>query len=357
MKKLSALLLVLLMLVTAVACKGETQKMTLKDFDELLSRQPVVIVDSQLINQTGNKANKRFYPDLLTCTVQNRTNKTITEMQVAFVGWDKDGNPAKIKSAKDKKGYDIKLLKYSDITVESGRYYGKGMGIELEPNHNITRFKAIVVRFKTDDGKTWENPYYNDFMNAFVKQNYRDSMMIMVSGKDDNFKVLSEKELEKTVMDAAAVEKKLAKIPVQVLSADYVVTGDNKDTTPDTIKAVFKNTGDKEIKKVVLCLLGFDRNGKAVKIREAGDNGIDGNFAVFVEYTTDGFVKDATAGENNAYQVNEACGIKYVKAVVKSYTDIDGKVYENPYFVDYCLIYEGGEIKVELPEEETIIEE
>lgn len=352
MKKLSALLLVLLIMVIAVACKGDTPKMTIKDFDELLNSQPAVIVDSQLLYQTGNNGNKRFYPDLLICTVQNRTDKVITELQVAFVAWDNDGNPAKIKSAEDKKGYDIKLLKYSDISVESGRYYGKGMGIELEPSHNISRFKAIVARFETEDGQTWENPYYDDFMNSFASQNYSDSMMLNIETKKDNFKVLSENELKKTVLDAEAVEEELAKLPVQVLSANYVVTGENKDTAPDSLKAIFKNIGDIEIKKVMMCFFGFDQNGKAVRIREAGDNSFDGNYAVFAEYTTDGFVKDSTAGENDAYQVNEACGIKYVKAVIKSYTDVDGKVYENPYFADYCLIYEGGEIEVTLPENE-----
>ncbi len=350
MKKVIAVLLTVVIAFTFLGCQESQEKVNLNDFDKLLQKQPVTVVDTELLVQTGNSADKRFYPDMLTATVQNRTDKTISYLKVAFVAWDKDGNPVKIKSDEDKKDYEIKEVDYKKLTLESGRYYGKGMGINLSANHNIETFKAIVVSFKTDDGDVWENPYYETFKNAFVSQKFSKSMMISYTKQEDNFKVLTENELEKTVLDETALSDKFSKLAVQILSAEYIVLGEDKDATPDTIRAIFKNTSEKEISSVTLGFFAFDENGKAVKIKEAGDNASIGNFIALAEYTTTDFVKDAVFGETVSYNVHENCGIKYVVAVVKSYTDIDGKTFENPYFIDACLIYEGGEIEVKLPE-------
>lgn len=350
MKKILAVLLTVVMAFVFFGCKEKQEKMTLSDFDKLLQKQPACVVDTELLVQTGNSADKRFYPDMLTATVQNRTDKTITKLKVAFVAWDKDGKPVKIKTAEEKIRYEVSEVEYTNLTLESGRYYGKGMGIKLASNHSIETFKAIVISFKTEDGENWENPYFETFKSAFVSQNFKKSMMISYTKQKDDFKVLSQNELDKTVLDEEKLLEKLSKLPVQLLSADYIVTGEDKDMTPDIIKATFKNVGEKQISAVTLCFFAFDEVGKAVKIREAGDNASIGNYTALVEYTTPVFVKDAVFGDTVAYNVHENCGIRYVVAVVKAYADVDGKIYENPYFIDACLIYEGGEIAIEQPE-------
>ena len=349
MKKILAVLLALVAAITLFGCGESADKINLDEFDELLSAQPVVITQSELLVQTGNFADKRFYPDMLTATVQNRTDKTITYLQIAFVAWDKDGKPVKIKAVDDKSSYELKEVTYKKLTLESGRYYGKDVGIKLAQNHNIHTFKAIVTTFKTADGKVWQNPYYEAFKNAFVFKNFKKSMMIFCEKQNDDFKVLSKKELDKTVLDIEALDKKLSKLPVQVLTADYIVNGADKDSTPDNIKATFKNVGEKEISSVTLCFFAFDENGKAVKIKEAGDNASLGNYTALVEYATTDFVKDAVFGDTLSFNVHENCGIKHVVAIVKAYTYTDGKTVQNPYYIDACLIYEGGEIEVEAP--------
>ena len=353
MKKVIAVLLTAVIAFVVLGCQKKQEKINLNDFDKLLQKQPVAVVDTEFLVQTGNTADKRFYPDMLTATIQNKTAKTITDIQLAFVAWDKNGNPVKIKSNEDKNGYEIKGVAYKKLSLESGRYYGKGMGINLTANHNIETFKAIVVSFKTDDGDVWENPYYETFKNAFVSQKFSKSMMIPYTEQEDGFNVLTDNELKKTVLDETTLLDKLSKLPVQILSAEYLVIGEDKDATPDIIKAIFKNTAEKEISSVTLGFFGFDQNGKSVKIKEAGDNASIGNYIALAEYTTTDFVKDAVFGDTVSYNVHENCGIKYVVAVLKSYTDIDGKTFENPYFIDACLIYEGGEIEVKTPETVT----
>ncbi len=353
MKKAIAVLLTAVIAFVFFGCQENQEKINLNDFEKLLQNQPVAVVDTELLVQTGNSADKRFYPDMLTATIQNRTDKTITYIELVFVAWDKDGNPVKIQSDEDKTGYEIKAVAYKKLSLESGRYYGKGMGIKLAANHNIETYKAIVASFKTDDGDVWENPYYETFKNAFVSEKFSKSMMISYTKLKDDFKVLTERELEKTVLNEVELSDKLAELPIQILTAEYTVTGEDKDATPDTIKSTFKNAAEKEISSVTLSFFGFDENGKAVKIKESGDNASKGNYYALVEYTTTNFVKDAVFGEAVAYNVHENCGIKYVVAVLKSYTDIDGKTFENPYFIDACLIYEGGEIEVEVPETVT----
>lgn len=348
-KRLIAVVLVVLSVFSFIGCKEKTEKITLKDFDGLLSRQPIAVVNTELLVQTGNYVDKQFYPDMLTATLQNRTDKTITYIKLAFVAWDKDGKPVKIKAVGEKQGDEIKEVAYKKLSIDSGRYYGKAMGINLATNHNINSFKVIVVSFKTKTGETWENPYYEIFKNTFVSQEFNKSIMIPYTKQKDDFKVLTQNELKKTEIDKEALLKKLAEFPVQIVSSDYIVFGEDKDATPDSIKTIFKNVGEKAIVGVTICYFAFDESGKAVKIKEAGDNASSGNYTALVEYTTTDFVKDAVFGDTLAYNVYEKCGIKYVRSVVKSYTDSDGKVYENPYFIDACFIYEGGEIEVQSP--------
>ena len=353
MKKLSVLILTVIMCFSFFGCEEKVEKITLNDFDELLKNQPLAIVESELFVQLGNRADKRLYPDMLTVTFQNRTNKVINLVEVAFVAWDKNGNPVAIQQPNDEKKYDIKAIRYTNLNLESGRYYGKGMGIELAQNHNIASFKAIVVKFKCQDGTVWENPYFDVFKNNFVSKQFYKSMMLSCEEKEEKLRTLSKLHLEKTVLDEATLKEKMAELSVEIVSSEYVVRGDDKDTAPDVLKTVFKNKGEKELSSVKIGLFGFDENGKAVKIREAGDNASPGNYLTLIEYSTNGFVKDTTFGENDLFEVNENCGIKYVVAFVKSYTNIDGTTVENPYFYDICLIYEGKGISVEIPENET----
>lgn len=355
MKKLSALILAVIMCFSILGCEEKAIKITLNDFDKLLNNQPVAIVESELFVALGNRADKRLYPDMLTATFQNRTNKVIDFVEIAFVGWDKNGNPAKIRLPNDEKAYDIKAVKYTNLNLESGRYYGKGFGIELAQDHNIASFKAIVVTFKAQDGTTWKNPYFDVFTNNFVSKPFYKSMMIPCEKEEEKIRPISKNNLDKTALDEAGLHEKLSSLSVQIVSSEYLIRGDDKDTTPDVFKTLFKNVGDNELSSVKLGFFGFDEEGKAVKIREAGDNASSGNYLTIVEYNTKGLVKDMVFGENDLYQVNENCGIKYVVAVVKSYTDIEDKTVENPYFYDACLIYEGKEIKVELPNTEEPI--
>ena len=350
MKKITAVLLTVLMAFAVFGCKEKQEKLNLNDFDKLLQNQPAYVVDTELLVQTGNSADKRFYPDMLTATVQNRSDKIITYLKLAFVAWDKDGKPVKIKAADEKAGSEIKEVEYKKLSLESGRYYGKGVGINLASNHNIESFKAIVVLFKTSNGAKWENPYYETFKNAFVSKKFSKSMMISYTKQKDDFKALSKNELDKTVLDETALSEKFSKLPIQVLSADYIVQGDDKDSTPDIIKATFKNVSEKAIAKVTLGFFAFNEKGEAVRIKEAGDNASNGNYIALVEYTTTDFIKDSVFGDTMAYNVHENCGIRYVVGVVKSYTDSDGAIYENPYFIDACLIFEGGKITLAQPD-------
>ena len=345
MKKISALILAVIMVLLLVGCKGEPQKITINDFDKILNSQPVVITNTELIVQTGNLSEKVFSPDMLTATFRNCTDKVIDYVQIAFVAWDKDGAPVSIKSP-DEKGYDIKAVQYKKLGLESGRYYGKGVGIELEPNHNIASFKAIVVMFKTADGESWENPYFETFRTAYVSKQFRKSLMIDFKEKKDDFKRLNQNQLAKTDLTEELLSEKTAEFSVEMLGSKYLVRGEDKDAAPDAIKTYFANRGEKEITNVILGVFGFDENGKAVKLIEAGDNASDGNYLALISYTTKDFTKGVIYGENDLYEVHEKCGIKYTVAVLKSYTDIDGKTFENPYFIDYCLIYEGGEIDI-----------
>jgi hypothetical protein len=118
-----------------------------------------------------------------------------------------------------------------------------------------------------------------------------------------------------------------------------------------------QNNSKVNVKKIVVTFLGFDENGKAVKINDAMDEYSVDNFAVNVEYVPESLEPTKQYGENEGYKIDEKCNIKYVKAIVESFTDTNGNVWENPYLVDYYMFYEGKDIELPVVDEGELSEE
>lgn len=106
--------------------------------------------------------------DMIEAVIKNNSNKTVKNAVVAFVGWDANGCPVRIKGTVDiTDGSYTKEVSYSGINLESGKTYGEESGYEIEESLNIKTIKAIVVSVETSNGDKWKNPYYVDFVEAY----------------------------------------------------------------------------------------------------------------------------------------------------------------------------------------------
>lgn len=145
------------------------QTMSIDEFENLLATQPLFVSRTKYVVQ--DEQYKTLYPDMLQAILQSNTTEDIKDALVAFVAWDSNNLPVKIKGNIDfSSGSYIKEVKYSDINLVNGETYGENSGFSLDENNGIATFKAIVVSYETFDGNTWENPYYEDFCSRYEGQ-------------------------------------------------------------------------------------------------------------------------------------------------------------------------------------------
>jgi hypothetical protein len=137
--------------------------------DKLLSQidaQELKVIKTKYVVQ--DEEYKSLYPDMLQAVIQNDTSYDIKNALVAFVAWDSNNLPVKIKGSIDfSDGSYIKEVNYGDINLVPGKKFGESSGFEVDENCNIKTFKAIVVSYETFDGTTWENPLYEDWCEFY----------------------------------------------------------------------------------------------------------------------------------------------------------------------------------------------
>lgn len=112
---------------------------------------------------------KTLYPDLLQAVLKNDTSYDIKDVIVAFVAWDKNSLPVKIKpnnSIRQDESY-IQLVRYGDINLIPGGTYGKNGGFGIDEDCEIKTFKAIVYSYETFEGITWENPLFEAWCELY----------------------------------------------------------------------------------------------------------------------------------------------------------------------------------------------
>lgn len=137
-----------------------------EELEASLASQPVFVSSTQYVVQDNQY--KSLYPDLLQAIVQNNSEDDIRDAVVAFVGWDTNGLPVKIKGQMsfNDPTYVTEVL-FEDINLVPGSSYGDSQGYAVDENCGITTIKAVVVSYTTFEDKTWENPDYKAFCDLY----------------------------------------------------------------------------------------------------------------------------------------------------------------------------------------------
>jgi hypothetical protein len=147
-----------------------TPQLTAAELEEVLLTQPMYVESTKYVVQDARY--KALYPDMLQAVFRNNSGTDVKNAVLAFVAWDSNGFPVKIEG-KHMLGNALYLVEatYSDVNMVDGSTYGSDCGFSLASDtDNISTFKAIVVSYDDFDGNTWENPYYDTWIEIYVNQ-------------------------------------------------------------------------------------------------------------------------------------------------------------------------------------------
>lgn len=140
--------------------------------DEVLSQietQAVKVIGTEYLIQDATY--KSLYPDMLSATIQNGSESDIRNAVIAFVAWDENNLPVKIKGDIDLSTGDyVKLVSYNDINLVPGKTYGESSGFSLSTTCSVETFKAIVVSYEPFEGEIWENPLFDKWKTHYGGQ-------------------------------------------------------------------------------------------------------------------------------------------------------------------------------------------
>lgn len=144
----------------------EKQVMNLLDFENLLSHQPISIMNTEYVVQDENL--KALYPDLLVVSIKNNTDQDIKNAVVSFFAWDENNLPLKVEGQFDFSDTTyVKKVNFFDINIVAGGTFDEKKGLALNENPKIKTFKAILESYETFDGTIWKNPYYDEFCDLY----------------------------------------------------------------------------------------------------------------------------------------------------------------------------------------------
>ena len=133
------------------------------------NNQLIVVESCKIISQ--HTSLKILYPDMIQVIVKNKSKKTIKDMVVSCLAYDNNNYPLKIKSKFDFSGSDYELIGNADnVNIVAGAKFGQESGWELDEKHGISKSIACVKNVTFYDNTTWENPYYEYWIEQYKEK-------------------------------------------------------------------------------------------------------------------------------------------------------------------------------------------
>lgn len=151
---------------------GETESqttsvLTKKQLNKKLKEWGVYVKKSEYV--VRDEEYKALYPDALSVIVKNNRDYDIKSIEVAFVAWDENGMPVKIKGfAQGGEGKYLLLCSEENANIVSGGTFGEGSGWQLDMNtYNVSSINAIVYSYTDFYGNENINPYYDEWCDKY----------------------------------------------------------------------------------------------------------------------------------------------------------------------------------------------
>lgn len=149
--------------------KGINEKEKRQRVENAKAAQVVSVENAKIMVQDANL--KALYPDMLNAIITNKSDKTIKKMKVGFLGFDNNGYPVKIVGNFDFSGGNYEFVgDAEDVNIVAGGRFGENVGWELSETHGISKVLALVKSTTFYDGSTWDNPYYQYWIEEYKEK-------------------------------------------------------------------------------------------------------------------------------------------------------------------------------------------
>lgn len=185
-------------------------------------------------------------------------------------------------------------------------------------------------------------------------EDYKNALSIIMEAinilpKDDDIKD------KKAVYDTLLGEQ-LANAKKEMLEkarADQLITVEktsiliqdtrHKTLYPDMFSVIIKNNSDKTIKSYSVSMLGWDKNGYPLKIKQSFLDS-SGSYEFLGGADNVNVIKDGTYGKNSGWKLEDPHNIVKTKAVVIEAEFYDGSNWENDYYKYFLEEFEGKQL-------------
>ncbi len=298
--------------------KDKKLDMPREELEALVSVQDLVTVNYEITK--GDTKEVATIGDLLCAEIRNNSQATITKVEIAYAMWDDAGNPVYLHWADGKTEADnIGCIKIDNLNMAPGETCGADIGLGLHiSNDKVSRFLAIPYYYEDINGNKWNNPYYDHW----VKQYENVSGMSYLP------------DLKAVVAEDVMLEE-LKKQPVVVTATNM-----EKWSEGDLLCAVVQNNSEATLSKIEIAYAAWDAEGNPVKIIRSNGQENESNIG-WAAMKDIALAPGESYGADNGLGLHADCStVSSFYAIVYSYTDADGNVWENPLYNDWLAHYE-----------------
>lgn len=138
---------------------------------KLIDSQQLVVTSAKIEVQSSEY--KALYPDMMQVLVKNISNQTVKNYQMSILAFDSNGYPLKIKPQYNVTGEDYEFTgNANDVNILPNHTYGDSVGWNLDEQHGISKIIACVKHVDYYDGSTWDNPYYDYWIQEYKEKQY-----------------------------------------------------------------------------------------------------------------------------------------------------------------------------------------
>lgn len=299
----------------------ETQAKTYEELDALMAEQEVVVTG---YNRGKWEKDGKTGP-LIQAYMKNNSGKTIKSVEIAIATWDKAGSPVNLTTANT--GYqfsNITYLELNDIIWPNGVVYdNKGLGLDVS-SKIPERIQVIPIRWTYSDGETGYNDYKDDWLFKYEDKRNERSDLDKIQFPQD------------LVMSEADLKAALLTLPLVTTNCEIAQWAEG-----DLLCATVENKGTATIKTIQIAYVTWDADNNPVIV-----TGRDGKLKTSNICRTE--LSDLSMAPGQSYGTDsgaplhkDSAKVAKFDAIAYQYEDINGKVWENPYYYAWLNLYEG----------------
>lgn len=296
------------------------QEKTYEELDALAAELDVVVTGYEI----GQWQQDGKIGPLLNVVIRNNSEKVITDVELAIATWDAQGNPLRLRYDNETTGLtNVTKFSLKSFGVKAGGTYGQNVGLSLSKTGDLPeRIQAIPVKWTYSDGTKESNSHYEAW-----EYKYED--------KANTRADLAQAQFSETFfMTADELEATIKQQPLFVTECAMKSWGDG-----DLMCATVQNNSGVTIQEIQVAYATWDAAGNPVYITWSDGEKATNNVAKLIMDELS-FADGKTYGSRNGLPLHkDSAKVDKFIAIVASYVDADGNIWENPCYSAWLNMY------------------